>query len=95
MNSPIEPPGNVKRRILAFGAASLALHLCILAWPSEAPPLQAMAGRPLALTLRPVRRAEEDQTVERDTSRSTLNTTTAQATAVPAERARAHESTPP
>jgi len=94
LNSPIEPPGNVKRRILAFGAASLALHLCILAWPREAPPLQATAGRPLALTLRPVRPAEEGQTVERDTSRSTLNTTTGRATAAPTERASAHESTP-
>jgi len=84
----------MRRRILAFGAASLALHLCLLAWPREAPPLQAMAGQPLALTLRPVRRTEEGQTVERDTSRSTLNTTTAHAAAAPAERARALESKP-
>jgi len=84
----------MRRRILAFGAASLALHLCVLVWPREAPPLQAMAGRPLALTLTPVRRAEEAQTVERDTGRSTLNTTTPRATAAPAERARPLESKP-
>jgi len=83
----------VKRRILAFCAASLALHLCVLAWPREAPPLQAMAGRPLALTLRTVR-AEEDQTAEQDITRSPLNTSTAHAAATPAESARPLASKP-
>jgi protein TonB len=81
----------MNRRILAFGAASMAFHLCILTWPREAPPLQAMAGRPLALTLRSVRRAEESQTVERDLTPSSLKTITAHATAAPAERVPPHD----
>lgn len=57
------------RPILVFGAASLALHLCVLTWPHKVLAPQAMTGRPLAVNLRPGGHTA-GESAKRDTTRT-------------------------